>query len=136
MITPHYEYSIGFRLLRSIDSSGNVHYVGFCYSGRGFGLNNSFTQSVEGMDGKFDAGPIPEGDYKFGKIHDHQKLGPGGINLTPYTSFPLNRGPFTIRMHDDNKRHNFTASEGCLICGAKIRYAIPSSEAKFLEVIP
>jgi hypothetical protein len=97
-------------------------------------LNNPYDQDIQGEKGKADAGPIPAGTYTIGKMFDNTgKTGPGSMRLTPDAGNEMNgRSGFLI--HGDNSKHNFSASEGCIILSRSTRDAISSSGITRLEV--
>jgi len=117
-----------------VDASGNATFVSSGYSGKGNGLNNPYDQDIQGEKGKSDAGPIPAGNYTIGKMFDNTgKTGPGSMRLTPDAGNEMNgRSGFLI--HGDNSKHNFSASEGCIILSRSARDAISSSGITRLEV--
>jgi hypothetical protein len=104
------------------------------YSGKGNGLNNPFDQDVQGAKDKSDAGPIPSGTYTIGKMFDNTgKTGPGSMRLTPDAGNDMHgRSGFLIQ--GDNSKHNYSASEGCIIVSRSARNAIASSGITRLEV--
>jgi len=130
----HFEYSISTGELWKVDASGNATFVSSGYSGKGNGLNNPYDQDIQGEKGKADAGPIPAGTYTIGKMFDNTgKTGPGSMRLTPDAGNEMNgRSGFLI--HGDNSKHNFSASEGCIILSRSTRDAISSSGITRLEV--
>lgn len=67
-------------------------------------------------------GPIPRGAWKVGVPHNHPRLGPEAIPLTPYGHDALGRSEFF--MHGDNAKRNFTASRGCIIVPRYARVTI------------
>jgi RHS repeat-associated protein len=135
----HYSYviSTGSLYKESADPDAgepDTTYVGSGYSGKGAGLNNPDMQSEPGAKGKSDAGPIPVGSYTVGKMFDYVgKTGPGSMRLTPSAlNDMLGRAGFL--MHGDNSRHNFSASEGCIIMPKGVRDAVSNSGIHGLEV--
>jgi len=133
-VPAHFEYSISTGEMWKVDASGNATFVGIGYSGKGNGLDNPFDQDVEGKRDKPDAGPIPSGSYTIGKMFDNTgKTGPGSMRLTPDAGNDMHgRSDFLI--HGDNSKHNFSASEGCIILPPSARNAISSSGITRLEV--
>jgi hypothetical protein len=120
--------------LWKVDASGNATFVSSGYSGKGNGLNNPYDQDIQGEKGKADAGPIPAGNYTIGKMFDNTgKTGPGSMRLKPDAGNEMNgRSGFLI--HGDNRKHDFSASEGCIILSQSARNAISSSGITRLEV--
>jgi len=130
----HFDYSISTGELWKVDASGNATFVSSGYSGKGNGLNNPYDQDIQGEKGKADAGPIPAGNYTIGKMFDNTgKTGPGSMRLKPDAGNEMNgRSGFLI--HGDNRKHDFSASEGCIILSQSARNAISSSGITRLEV--
>lgn len=86
--------------------------LALCYAGRGFGLNDPFSQQVRNV------GPIPQGQYILHKIEGAaakaKKLGPVIFYLEPFGSNQMfNRSQFYI--HWDNGKRDYSASEGCIV---------------------
>lgn len=116
--------------------------AGTCYSGSGSGLNNPAMESVRGVPGQIDAGPIPAGSYNLGKV---LALGPGNTGKYVVPVVPdaktrarivgLGRDPDSFYCHGDNPAENHTASEGCIIASPLIRQAVVSSGDTELTVI-
>jgi hypothetical protein len=111
--------------------------LGTGYSGKGAGLNNPNAESVPGAKGKADAGPIPEGNYAIGKQQDNV-TGTGTVlvdsmRLTPDSGNDMH-GRAGFLMHGDNKAHNKSASEGCIVTDKKTRDAVGGSGDKTLTV--
>ncbi len=104
--------------------------VGSGYSGSGVGLNNPSMQTIENV------GPIPQGSYTIGRAFTDPHRGPEAMRLTPNagTRTPGRDGGFMI--HADNRQHNNTASEGCIILAPGIRDQIGSSLDRTLNVVP
>jgi len=130
----HFEYFTTQQKMYKFDDQGNYTLVGEGYSGKGEGLNNPFQQAMPGAPGKADAGPIPSGNYTIGTMFDNKgKTGPGSMRLTPDAGNDMHgRSGFLI--HGDNSKHNFSASEGCVILPRGARDAISSSGITRLEV--
>ena len=130
----HFEYFTTQQKMYKFDDQGNYTLVGAGYSGKGEGLNNPFQQAMPGAPGKADAGPIPSGNYTVGTMFDNKgKTGPGSMRLTPDAGNDMHgRSGFLI--HGDNSKHNFSASEGCIILPRGARDAISSSGITRLEV--
>jgi RHS repeat-associated protein len=116
----------------------DVKSLGTGYSGKGAGLNNPSMESVPGAVGKSDAGPIPEGTYAIGKQQDNV-TGSGtklvdSMRLTPDAGNDMH-GRAGFLMHGDNKAHNHSASEGCIVVpDKKQRDAVGGSGDKTLTV--
>jgi Protein of unknown function (DUF2778) len=93
-----------------------------CYSGGDHGkspasVNNPAMQSRE------DSGPIPQGQYTISPAHTIPHLGPIVMALTPAPSNLMwERSGFFI--HGDNAQENFSASDGCIVCGPSGREKI------------
>jgi len=86
----------------------NGTFIGRGYSGKGAGKNNPSMQHVRAE-------------------------GPVTMKLTPIGHNALGRTLF--RIHGDNQRMNFTASEGCIILSRSIREKIANSDDTRLNVI-
>jgi hypothetical protein len=93
-----------------------------CYSGGGpenleFYRNNPVEQEIRFL------GPLPQGQYTISPAHTVPHLGPIVMALTPApTNQMYGRSGFFI--HGDNAEQNFTASDGCIVCGPQIRQQI------------
>ena len=93
-----------------------------CYSGGGptgaeNARNNPRMQSAPSL------GPLPQGEYTISPAHIVPHLGPIVMALTPApTNQMFGRSGFFI--HGDNAEMNFTASDGCIVCGPQIRQQI------------
>jgi len=111
------------------DSSGNLQLVGSGYSGLGTGVNNPGWQTVPFQ------GPIPQGHWHIGPSHTTLRQGPMTMNLDacPETD-TFGRDDF--RIHGDNRSHNHSASEGCVILPPDVREQIQDSGDTDLWVIP
>ena len=81
--------------------------IGMGYAGHGKGINNPNMQSVA------NEGPLPAGNYTL-RLSDISSLGPIVFFLQPdKENDMLGRGDFYI--HWDNRRADFSASEGCIV---------------------
>lgn len=89
-----------------------VSYPG--YSGRGvFRDDPGATKEVA-------KGPLPVGLYTCGRPQAHPRLGPAAIRLEPSVTTPMHgRSGFFI--HGDNKRGDYSASEGCIVVSREVR---------------
>ena len=126
----HWEYQQSTGTLCLVDTTGKVTYYDTGYSGRGKGLNNPDDQTTPFV------GPIPQGDYTIGAPFDQR----GGLGLYVMALTPENGtdtfGRDSFYMHADNSKHNFTASEGCIIIdNMDIRTQVWNSGIHELEVI-
>ena len=130
----HFDYLIDSGALFKVDASGYPTYMGSGYSGKGAGLNNPSMEDVKGAKGKNDAGPIPEGKYTIGPMFNNVgSTGPGSMRLTPSPSNEMYER-YAFLMHGDNKRHEFSASDGCIIMALGVRNEVSSSGIVDLEV--
>jgi hypothetical protein len=115
-------------------------YIGSGYAGQNEGLNNPEYQSVEGIDGDSNGGPLPQGRYTIGAQQDNvtsdgRKMLKGSMRLTPDpANIMFDRKGFLI--HGDNSKNNHSASEGCIILNPGIRNLIGKSGHNVLRVIP
>lgn len=101
--------------------------LGKGYAGHGQGLNNPKLEMVHNL------GPIPKGVWEIGVWFDDKHLGVCVAALRPTDQEVYGRGGFFI--HGDNKRMNFTASDGCIILDKTLRNAIKASGEKYIKVI-
>ncbi len=101
--------------------------IGRGYSGKGAGKNNPHMQNVRSN------GPIPRGVYRVGQAYHSIGKGPITMKLIPIGHSALGRTLF--RIHGDNQKMNFTASEGCIILSRPIREKIANSGDTRLEVV-
>ena len=93
-----------------------------CYSGGG-PSGNELTRNRPGAQGMCYLGPLPQGQYTISPAHTVPHLGPIVMALTPApTNQMFGRSGFFI--HGDNAEQNFTASDGCIVCGPQIRQQI------------
>jgi hypothetical protein len=98
------------------------------YAGHGVGENNPADQEISGV------GPLPEGLYDIGPLHDEPVEGVDCMLLTPqHGTNVYGRGPFL--MHGDSSLHPGQASLGCIIMPHPVRLAVGQSEDKVLQVI-
>ena len=112
---------------RTGEISNNGIVIGRGYSGLGLGKNNPHMQNV-GF-----TGPIPRGVYCIGRVYHSIGKGPITMKLIPIGHSALGRTLF--RIHGDNQKMNFTASEGCIILSRPIREKIANSGDTRLEVV-
>jgi hypothetical protein len=125
----HFEYEISTGKLYLVDDkTGAKSLVGTGYSGNGSAINNPNDQNVSGH------GPVPEGDYTLGGLHDSAKTGKDVMNLTPSPDNDM-YGRSAFEMHGDNKAQNFTASDGCIIMTKAVRDFVGSSGVTDLRVV-
>jgi hypothetical protein len=124
----YWEYSQSTGRLTHVDSDGTRKFVATGYAGQGEGLNNPDMQDVKHV------GPIPRGTWDIGNQYNHTVLGRHVMNLTPRAGTnTFNRTAF--RIHGDNSYLNYSASEGCIILGLKVRDQIAKSGDNILRVI-
>ena len=129
-------YSESTGQLTHVDANGNVDYtVGGGYSGYGIGLNNPAVQFLKSFARGEPAGPIPEGTYIIGPPHYSPRTGPITMDLRP-ADLADALGRTHLRMHGDNKKHNHTASSGCIIEGPSVRKRVAASQDTCLKVVP
>lgn len=81
--------------------------IGLAYAGRGDGLSNPDAQEI------VNTGPLPRGLYTLWRSNDI-RLGPISFALTPDAANQMH-GRSAFYIHWDNRSHNFTASEGCIV---------------------
>jgi len=116
--------------MEHLDEKGDPDYFTFGgYSGNGAGLNNPAMQSVP------NTGPIPQGAYNIGPSHSSPRTGRGTLNLTPEPGTNT-YGRDLFRIHGDNAKRNFSASDGCIIQDPNVRKRIADSDDKCLIVQP
>lgn len=86
------------------------YYIWTGYSGHGRGRNDPDFETIH------DVGPIPRGEYVFGKPIDHPALGPYAIPIHPQpTTNTFGRSGFYL--HGDDAEHD--ASLGCIVKSPK-----------------
>jgi hypothetical protein len=90
---------------------------------------------VPGTGPNSNGGPLPQGSYDIGPGHYSPTTGPNTMNLTPRQGTNT-FGRASFRMHGDNAAHNYTASEGCIVAGPKIRNQVNKSSDRILQVVP
>lgn len=104
--------------------------TGTGYSGAGLtaatGRNNPAMEAIENV------GPIPQGLYTIGPIHNSTNTGPNVLNLTPNGHDALGRTDFQI--HGNNATND--ASHGCVIMPPTVRTTVSNSGDDQLTVIP
>lgn len=98
------------------------------YSGNGKGLN------TPAMDGVARVGPLPAGWYTIGPAYQHKHLGSLVMNLEPHPNNDM-KGRSLFRIHGDNGKGNFSASEGCIVQGHDVRSIVSLSSDRRLQVI-
>ncbi len=97
------------------------------YSGHDAGKNNPAMQSVH------DVGPIPQGEYTIGELHDNPHLGPHVMAVAAKQGTnTFGRDGFYI--HGDSVAHPGSASHGCIILGRQVRDLISASKDTDLTV--
>jgi hypothetical protein len=74
------------------------------------------------MQGDENTGPLPQGSYNLGTPNN--KKGPLTIPLWPRPGTDLLGRPGGFLIHGDNKKHNHSASEGCIIQNRDVRQVI------------
>lgn len=90
------------------------------------GINNHDLQNVKSV------GPLPVGNYTFGKLVAQSHLGPFAIELIPDAANEMfGRGGFFI--HGDTTPSG-RASEGCIILGRIIRNMLWNSTDHVIQV--
>lgn len=86
--------------------------ISLCYAGNGAGLNNPAMQWVK------NTGPLPQGEYKLHKIDGEaakeKGLGPLIFFLAPDPTNGMH-GRSAFYIHWDNRKRDFSASEGCIV---------------------
>jgi hypothetical protein len=93
-----------------------------CYSGGGTVPNDNYRNTPDGQSLR-DLGTIPQGQYTISPAHTVPGKGPCVMSLTPNPDNEMyGRSGFLI--HGDNPSMNFTASDGCIVCGPAIRQQI------------
>lgn len=101
--------------------------LGYGYAGRDKGLNSPDHEMVK------NTGPIPKGLWELGIWHTSKEFGPIVCFLRPIGGQNVfGRGGFMI--HGDNKKMNYTASEGCIILSRNLRKLIRDSGEKQIVV--
>lgn len=113
-----------YRQSTGILTHDNV-FAGAGYSGHGEGRNNPEMQPVHNV------GPIPQGLYRIGPVHDTDSHGPIVMALEPQGHNALGRSGFLL--HGDNIKHD--ASEGCIIMPRQVRTEVSKSYDRDLTVI-
>ncbi len=113
--------------LTNTNNPGQLEGTG--YAGQGPGLNNPAMQAVPNI------GPLPQGGYTIGPQYNNPRTGAGTMNLTPDPSNAM-YGRDAFRIHGDNGRGNYSASEGCVILPRNVRNRIYFSSDKRLIVTP
>lgn len=86
------------------------------YSGRGDHRNRAESQSVKG------AGPLPRGVYRM-RVVPHPRFAAPAIQLIPDGHNQM-EGRSDFWIHGDNRKRDFSASEGCIILDRNIRLAL------------
>ena len=101
--------------------------LGYGYAGKGPGLNSPDHESVKST------GPIPCGLWEMGQWIPKSHLGPWVVALRPIGGQNVfGRGGFFI--HGDNKKGDYSASEGCIILSRNLRDLIRNSGEKKIVV--
>lgn len=79
-------------------------------------------------------GPIPQGWYSIGPIHNHPAL---GLNVMALTPDPENEmfGRSGFFCHGDSSVHPGKSSEGCVIMPPAVRSSMGTSSDKRLQVV-
>jgi hypothetical protein len=110
-----------------ISPEGEVYAMG--YSGHGAGVDNPADQNIPNV------GPVPVGLYTIGAPVNGTHLGDGAMPLTPDpTNVMFGRSGFW--MHQDNVKHDESASEGCIVQILAVLQAVAASSDKRLQVVP
>jgi Tlde1 domain len=104
--------------------------VGTGYSGAGTAAASG--RNNPAMQGTANVGPIPQGLYTIGPLHNSPNTGPNVMNLTPNGHDALGRTDFQI--HGNNATNN--ASHGCVIMPPAVRQAVSASADHQLTVVP
>lgn len=79
-------------------------------------------------------GPIPSGQYEVGSGRNSPNTGRMTLPLTPLPGTKMcGRGDF--RIHGDNKKHNHSASHGCIIMPRAVRDILNDEGGGTLDVI-
>lgn len=117
-----------------VQSTGRLHYGDYellvtGYSGDASHKNDPSYQEVRGV------GPIPAGWYQIGAAYDDEHRGEFTMALIPHASNKMfGRSGFLI--HADSVLHPGTASSGCIIMPAIVRFALAYHPCRWLRVIP
>jgi hypothetical protein len=126
--------------MEHVDANGKVTPVPDPgYSGEGTGKNNPSAQNVSNKDNPGNSGPIPQGGYTIGPVHNGvsergSKL-KNEMSLTPDAGTDtFGRNDFAI--HGDNRANPGHASWGCVILSPRDRAIIGASPDRQLEVVP
>jgi hypothetical protein len=107
------------------DPTGRL--VGSGYSGVGRGLNNPAMQNQQ------NTGPVPQGAYTVGHAFHDPHRGPNAMRLAPNPGTQT-QGRSGFMIHADNRHHNHTASEGCIILAPQLRDEVARSTDRTLNV--
>jgi len=133
-------YSQSTGLTTILHADGNELPLGIGYAGHGAGLNNPDNQYVKGEN----AGPPPEGVYKFGPMQDYTiKTGPHkGHKLQNAMTLTPERGTFmgvpprgALLAHGGNFK-NFNSSLGCEVLPPDVRSTINQLHIRYEVVVP
>ena len=119
---------------RSLPGGPQPDFVTTGYAGNGAGFNNSDLQS------KYNEGPINQGGYTIGQQGNYTFRN----GHTVRNSLPLAPDPGQYMygrtggyfMHGDNKAHNHTASDGCIVTDLPTRNSVARSGDTRLIVVP
>src|SRR6185503_12812435 len=122
-------YSQSTGQLSHVDASGKVTAVVTGYSGNGAGLNNPAYEQVRNV------GPLPRGEWTIGAPFNSLNVGPYALPLTPRPGTNT-YGRDLFRIHGDNARGNFSASDGCLVFDRRTREQIWLSGDHLLRAVP
>lgn len=127
----YWEYSQSTGVMTRVDGvTGKRTDVAEGYAGKGEGLNNPEMQGV------MDVGPIPQGKWSIGNPRDGGEKGPVVMDLLPKPGTDTH-GRHSFLIHGDNRKCNYSASEGCIVLSpSDIRRQIGSSGMDELRVVP
>jgi|CXWL01.1.fsa_nt_gi hypothetical protein len=111
---------------KELTYNGNL--IGYGYSGKdGVWKDNPLMEMISNK------GPIPRGQYRISKAHQHPTKGPITMSLTPVGHAAHGRTHFLI--HGDSIKHPGNASEGCIILGRHFRARIAASGDTIINVV-
>ena len=86
------------------------------------------------MQGQPNMGPTPQGTYTIGRAYADAHRGQNTMRLTP-TNGTQTFGRSGFLIHADNRHHNHTASEGCIVLNPQLRDRIAHSTDRTIQVI-
>jgi len=115
-------------------STGQLRHNGVLVSTgySGAGISAATGRNNPSMQGVASVGPIPQGLYTIGPLHNSPNTGPNVMNLTPNGHNAQGRTDFQI--HGNNATNN--ASHGCVVMPPAARQQVSSSLDHQLNVVP